>query len=443
MQSDFRTGQRRIVMPDFSMKDFYKSGHYVEAIAYAENINIREGFNEWDYLFLSNCFYKLERYSDCLKIYKEFHSKFPESDLLNDKMGWCAYFLHIKNFDFENMDKEIFFRQVDYVLSHSSDSQYSPRKKVVEKAVNAIFKGKVAVNIDYDKGNKYLSYINPILLDNTEQVKQDQEGNLRRFASPREQWYNRKTKALVELKQYDECLKFIEQAFLNVKQFHNNAEHWLNYKKAQCFFSQEKFDEADKIINSILSKFQHWCFYEIMFDICLKKKDTNNALKYGAFCSTADREHKTRVNFYVRYAKLLNETDQFREAALHFRLVELIRAEEDWRQQPLPNNFKYPDDILHMDKRMVIGQLNDFWRKEKEKDLEFYEGTIDKLLPNGKSGFVKDQNGKSYYFNVRDFDKRDARSVVEGLNVRFALIERLDKKKNEMKLNAISISIVR
>ena len=54
-------------MPDFSMKDFYKSGHYVEAIAYAENINIREGFNEWDYLFLSNCFYKLERYSDCLK----------------------------------------------------------------------------------------------------------------------------------------------------------------------------------------------------------------------------------------------------------------------------------------------------------------------------------------------------------------------------------------
>ena len=85
----------------------------------------------------------------------------------------------------------------------------------------------------------------------------------------------------------------------------------------------------------------------------------------------------------------------------------------------------------------------DSLRKEKEKDVEFYEGTIDKLLSNGKSGFVKDQNGKSYYFNVRDFDKRDARSVVEGLKVRFALTERLDKKKNEMKLNAISISVVR
>ena len=430
-------------MSDFNIKDFYSSKRYQDALEYASNDDVRKGFNEWDYLYLANCCYNLKNYNEYLKIYKEFIDKFPDSKILDNKMGWCLYHLYIKNFDFGKMDKEFYFKQIDAILSKSDDTQYSPKVWIAKVATDAIFKGKVAVNIDYKLGNKYLSYIDPLLLDDNEQIILDKDGRERRLASPKEQWYNRKTKALVELEQYDECLSYIEQAFHNVSNFHNNAEHWLNYKKAQCLFAQEKYDEAEKIINDILNKFQHWCFYEMLFDVCLKRKDTNGALKFGAFCATADKEHKTRVKFYVKYATFLDEIGKLHEAALHLKLTELIRAKEGWKQLQLLNDYQFPDSVLNMDKKTVVYQLNDFWRKEKEKDVEFYEGTIDKLLSNGKSGFVKDQNGKSYYFNVRDFDKRDARSVVEGLKVRFALTERLDKKKNEMKLNAISISVVR
>ncbi len=328
-------------------------------------------------------------------------------------------------------------------MSKSDDTQYSPKVWVAKVAVDAIFKGKISANIDYSLADKYLSYINPLELDGNEKIISGEGGRERRVASPKEQWYTRKTKALVELKQYDECLDYIEQAFRNISNFHNNAEHWLNYKKAQCYFAQEKYEDVEKLINNILNKFQHWCFYEMLFNVCLIRKGTNEALKYGAFCATADREHKTRVNFYVRYAEFLDEIGKLYEAALHFKLAELIRAEEGWKQLQLPNNYQYPSDVLQMNKKSIIYHLNDFWRKEKEKDVEFRDGIVDRILPNGKSGFVRDNDGNSYYFNVRDFDKRDFRNVEEGIRVRFSLTKRLDKKKNEMKYNAITLSIVR
>lgn len=430
-------------MSDFNIKDFYNNKRYQDAIDYASNGNVRESFSEWDYLYLTNCYYNLKNYSDYLKIYKEFIAKYPDSKILDNKMGWCLYHLYIKNFNFGKMDKTSYFKRVDYILSRCDDTQFSPKTWVAKVVIDSIFKCKVGTGIDYSLGNKYLSFINPLTLEDDEQVISDRDGKERHLASPREQWYNKKTKALVELKQYDECLTYIDQAFRNVKVFHSNADHWLNYKRALCYYAQEKLDKAEETINSILSKYQHWCYYELLFDICVKKKDTSNALKYGAFCATADKVHKTRVKFYVKYADFLDEIGNSYEAALHLKLTELIRVEESWKQLQLPNNYQYPEDIIHMDKITVIRLLNNFWKKEKEKGVEFYEGVVDKLLLNGKSGFVKDNDGNSYYFNIRDFDKRDFRSVEEGKRVRFTLTERLDKKKNVMKLNAISISIVR
>ena len=434
-----------------SMRELYHDKQYEEAITYAADVAIRNKFNAWDYFFLFKCLYELKRYLDYLEVYKEFKSKFPKFNILNphilnyinNNMGWSLYHSHIKIFESSCPDKSLFFKRVNYVLLKCDNSDYSPKNFVMKKAFD-IINELTSAHKNYFLENKYLSYFNPLLLGAKEQVKQDVNGEIRIVASPREQWYRRKTKALVELKQFEECLTYIEQAFCNISTFHNNAEHWLNYRKAQCYFAQEKYDEADKIMNSILSKFQHWCFYEMLFNICVKKNDINKALKYGAFCATADKEHKIRVKFYIKFATFLDGIEKLHEAALHRKLTELIRAEEGWKQIQLPGNYQYqyPNDILHMDKRTVISQLNDFWKKEKEKDVAFYEGIIDKLFPNGKSGFVKSKNGKCFYFNIRDFDKRDSRKIEEGIKVRFALTERLDKKKNEMKLNAVSLSIV-
>ena len=198
-------------MPDYTMKNMYNQGRYEDAIVYASDPGVRYGLTEWDYLFLSKCLYKLKRYSECLELYKEFHAKYPDSNKLDDNMGWSLYHIHVRNFDFETGDRRQYLRQIDYILSHSTDSQYSPKNLVATAAADAVFKNKLSVKPDYELGNKYLSVIDPLSLDLTER-ENTVDGRIVKIASDREKWYNRKTKALAELQLYEECLSCIDDA---------------------------------------------------------------------------------------------------------------------------------------------------------------------------------------------------------------------------------------
>ena len=102
---------------------------------------------------------------------------------------------------------------------------------------------------------RYLSVIDPLSLDLTER-ENTVDGRTMKTASDREKWYNRKTKALVELQLYEECLSCIDEAFQNVDHFHNNCNHWLNYRKALCLFGLGDLDGAEKTIKDILGRFE-------------------------------------------------------------------------------------------------------------------------------------------------------------------------------------------
>ena len=430
-------------MPDYTIKNMYDQGKYEDAIAYAKDAAVRDNFTEWDYFYLSMCMYKLKHYAECLELYKEFHQKFPESDKLDDNMGWSLYHENLRNFDYEHGDRERFIKQVDYILSHTTDSQYSPKTWVARYAANAVFKKHLGDNPNYELGNRYLSYINPLNLD-TAEGEANVEGRKMRMASERERWYNYKTKALYKLELYNECLEYIDEAFRTVVgRFHNNGDHWLNYRKALCLFYLGDVDGAEKTINGVLKKFKHWCFYELLFNIAVTKGDFDAAIRYGATGALVDREHKLRVTFYKNYADFLMQNGYQREADLHYRLIECIRTEEEWKALKLPPEHSYPPDILNMDKKNVLKELNAFWKEEKERGMKFYEGTIERVLPNGKSGFIRDdETGDSYYFNVRDFTKK-VKTLHEGARVRYARDERFDKSKNKNCLNAVELSFVK
>ena len=40
------------IMPDYTMKNLYNQGLYEDAIAFASEPDIRDGFTDWDYLVL-------------------------------------------------------------------------------------------------------------------------------------------------------------------------------------------------------------------------------------------------------------------------------------------------------------------------------------------------------------------------------------------------------
>lgn len=428
-------------MADYRIKDLYNSEQYSEGADYASSPEIRENFNEWDYMYYANCLYKLKRYEEFLDVYKESNRKFPESALLNGNMCWSLYHVHIKSFDYEHGNLNQFIKQVDYILEHCGDSPYSPKARVASLAADAVFRKKLSANIDYELGNKYLSCIDPGQLSLEEKEVTVDERTIK-TASDREKWYTNKVKALLGMKKYEECIEYIDRSFIEIDKFHNNGHQWMKYREALCCLELGKYDAAEIFVNQALKTLKHWSLYELLYRVAAAKEDQENAVKYGALCAAADREHKMRVNFYVDFADYLAKAGKPYEAALHYKLVEEIRNEEGWKGFRLPDGFTYPENVASLDKKGVIRELVRFWNEEINRGVEFHEGVIDKILPGERSGFIQDNDGSSYYFSIRDFVKR-IDSITEGAKVKYQLEDRLDKKKNIVKPNAVKISYVK
>ena len=78
-------------------------------------------------------------------------------------------------------------------------------------------------------------------------------------------------------------------------------------------------------------------------------------------------------------------------------------------------------------------------RKARQADENRIRGVISRLLPNGKSGFIKAFDGKSYYFAMRDLRDGSGGMPAEGQPVNFVVVDSFDKSKNKATVKASDI----
>ena len=159
-------------------------------------------WQEWDYVFAMTALYRMKRYEDCLQLYREFHHAYPSSSMLDDRMGWAVYHVHLKEHDFKTDDNARYLKQVDFVLHHGKQGPYSPVALIIGQVVRAILSGWIGQKIDYQRANDYLDYLDPKKLPQEERTYQQDGGKVRRLASEQEKWYAYKSKSLLKLKQY-------------------------------------------------------------------------------------------------------------------------------------------------------------------------------------------------------------------------------------------------
>lgn len=396
--------------------------------------------SEWDFVFIMNGLYKKNRYAECLSLYKVCHRIFPECTKLNDKMGWCVYHFYIKNFDSENGNSEDFFRKVDYVLANVSDGQYSPVSLIVKFAVKTIFHKQTIGENSYVRANKYLNYVHPENLSRDEKTF-NVDGRNYSVASDYEWWFSTKSKCLLNLQAYDDCIKICDEGLNTITNFHSNNDSWFKYRKATCFFKIGLNADAKKVAADIIkNNFNHWCIYDLLYDISVAEKNVSDALKYAGGCSLADRSHEMRVTFYAKFAQFLNAQGMTEQAMLHARLYQLIRQENNWRSK---DNFSFNIDaaILNLNKNEILRRLNPFWEKNRDRDKVFLSGVVSRLLTSGRDGFVKmNDTGEEYYFNFRDV-KCNPKRLSVGTKVKFVLGKRLDKKHNIIRKNAVELKL--
>lgn len=424
------------------LKNWYSNHSYEQICQFYDQIkNIDEiQLSEWDFVYIMNSLYKNNRYADCLTLYKVCKKNFTECNLLNDKMAWCVYHIYLKDFNFSKGNHADFFLKVDYVLKNVNDGKYSAVHYIVKLTVKAIFNKQTITDDDYNRANKYLDCVNYNELSQ-EEVIFESAGKSYNLASDYEWWFVAKSKCLIKLKCYEECIKICNEALNNIKHFHTNNDSWLKYRKALCLLELKQFQESKKSAEDILhNSFRHWSIYNLLYEISVITNNVSDAMKYAGECSLADKSHMMRVNFYESYANFLNSQNMTKQAMLHLHLSTLIREENNWKSDK-NNLLKIDEEILKLDKVETLKRLKPFWEKNRDMDKVFISGIVSRISLSENYGFVKsDKNDTQYYFKFRDL-KCDSRRLSVGTKVRFVLEERVDKKRNILRTNAIELSL--
>ena len=76
----------------------------------------------------------------------------------------------------------------------------------------------------------------------------------------------------------------------------------------------------------------------------------------------------------------------------------------------------------------------------KFKNKTQYSGRVKNILTNRNAGFIESVNGKSYYFQIREFNGR-RNELSEGIKVTFYLEDGFDRKKNRIVKNAVKVTV--
>lgn len=326
-------------------------------------------WQEWDYVFAMTALYKMKRYEDCLQLYREFHHAHPSSSLLDDRMGWAVYHVHLKGYDFKTGDNARYLKQVDFVLHHGKQGPYSPVALIVGQVVRAILSGWLGQKIDYQRANDYLDHLDPKKLPQEERTYQQDDGKMRRLASEQEKWYAYKSKILLKLKQYDACISCCDQALAVINRFHTNNGAWIALRKIEALIELDRTADAKAALEHLLQRpARHWKMDMLGYRIAVMEHDEDAALKYIGEAALLDPNHGMRVQFYEETASFLNEAGHERMAMLQYHLVDLLREENGWKIKPHYVAGKIPEDIAAMDKPATLRELREFWRAQRDKD---------------------------------------------------------------------------
>src|SRR5690606_10453609 len=94
------------------------------------------------------------------------------------------------------------------------------------------------------------------------------------------------------------------------------------------------------------------------------------------------------------------------------------------------------------DSKSLKRELLEYWKRIRPLPKTEYSGVVDRIHDNGDCGWVKNDDGRRHYFKIRHFNG-SPKDLQSGLRVGFNLIEKMNKKKGVMELNAIDIVAVK
>lgn len=264
------------------------------------------------------------------------------------------------------------------------------------------------------------------------------------LASDFENWYAYKTKALMKLREWQECFDISKEALENISSFHYSNHVWFSRRVALAKKYLGNADDTIKELETILRKKREWFIQKELAELYFEKNDLNLAFKMAinAINNFGPLEFKVDLLFLI--GKILQKQENLDLAFKHFSLSKLIRQEEEWKiPQKLFDELRQFSQTEISNIADLKNELRKYWesfkpsqneKDNKEKD-DNWQGEVVRILHDnerGKVGFLS-SNGKEYYFSVGSSFHLTPKIVI-GSIVNFKIIPATAEKKEQIRI---------
>ena len=421
-------------------KQLKQAKNYIDAVTIYASIwddNCDDRWLSWEYAYCLKYSGNIDKAiyvcKNTYKIDKEFVAN-------NNLMSWCVYEKY-----FAKKEGRITLHSIEKLCQIAEtltdiieQNENTPYIKIIFSIIDRL------KDRNNDKSNteilKWLGKLDESKLSANTYAFINDNGRQVEVQSPIEEYYSNKTKALYNLKKYDECVSCCNKAMKAIDKFHYDNDIWIEARKIHSMGmlsdSRSVIPEMEKLIR----RRPHSSLYNKIAQIYWKLDDKKSALVNMYKAMLTPEEEKMKINIIYRLAEMLEEIGDASNAAIHYKYYGKIKELNGWHTSNLVNlNIeKYSDnkiDETQLEKR----SMKLLWLSEVKKNLTQYSGKVMKILPSNKAGFIQ-YGDKTIYFRANSilFNRR----VKEKDMVTFCIAPSYNKVKDEETLEAIYIEIM-
>ena len=382
--------------------------------------------------------YQNKDYEGAKDLYETLYNQKPESFTIWDKRfySWALYQLYVKNPD----DETSLLEAVDMITELVAQEDHSKNDGVcaytmsVMKLLDYLYK-----KHDYANLLIWADNLNPDFLSTKTSKFTTNDGREVTTASNKEKYYNWTSKSYQEVEDYDMCLEVSKKALEELTSFTNNSDVWFKWRIARSLREIGEYGEAIEYLKDIYKTKKDWFIRWELAENYFFEGDHEKSLEYAVSAALSHGDSDKKIKLYSLLEDLL-EDDEPEIALKHSYLIYSIRLHNEWGiDEELEEKIESAGlDTQNTEYWKIEKELKGYWKDLKFKHQQPNYGIISRIFPHGKTGFVKRDDGESFFFNGFEF-KGDPNKYRENVKVSFYLEEGYDRKKNEVKMNAVNI----
>ena len=383
------------------------------------------------------CLRALGRQREALDLCREVYRTHPEFVPNRNLYGWCVYDLEIKPLrEGEPADIKTFYRAAEAITQLTLQEVYSPYERTVFEVLRYL---KDRQTYPADEVLAWCDKLDPDKLATEARKYTSRDGQERVEASPLEQWYSQRTKALEHLRRWEELIVVCNEALDRLTAFHYSDEIWFRRRIATAKAELGDTDAAIGDLKALVRLRPDWFIQADLARLLHEAGNDDAALEYAVDAALGPGELSYKWELFVLMGDLLAAQGKPDVAGQHYRLASALRAEQGWREDSdLAQQLRDLPPVPGQSATALARELEGTWRALKFTDQERGTGEIERTDPGKRSGFIRSSDGRSIFFRFRNFASPRDRLLI-GTKVSFFLQPSFDKTRNRESNEAVDV----